>query len=89
MRDIGKGTGIYGFFGKEKRESLVKLDSRKNRGDKIRTCGLYVPNVALYQTEPHLAMMKGLTAMFRKIMALTRKNQCLCASRDSNPGHPD
>ena len=24
------------------------------RGDKIRTCGLYVPNVALYQTEPHL-----------------------------------
>ena len=26
------------------------------RGDKIRTCGLYVPNVALYQTEPHLVI---------------------------------
>ena len=24
------------------------------RGDVIRTHGLYVPNVALYQTEPHL-----------------------------------
>ena len=24
-----------------------------NRRDKIRTCGLYVPNVVLYQTEPH------------------------------------
>lgn len=24
------------------------------RGDKIRTCGPYVPNVVLYQTEPHL-----------------------------------
>ena len=28
--------------------------SQNGRGDKIRTCGLYVPNVALYQTEPHL-----------------------------------
>ncbi len=26
----------------------------KHRGDVIRTRGLYVPNVALYQTEPHL-----------------------------------
>ena len=24
-----------------------------NRSDRIRTCGLYVPNVALYQAEPH------------------------------------
>ena len=24
------------------------------RGDKIRTCDFHVPNVALYQTEPHL-----------------------------------
>ena len=24
------------------------------RGDKIRTCDFYVPNVALYQAEPHL-----------------------------------
>ncbi len=27
------------------------------RGDRIRTCGLYVPNVALYQTEPHLVII--------------------------------
>ena len=26
------------------------------RDDRIRTCGFYVPNVALYQTEPHLVM---------------------------------
>lgn len=31
--------GVYFFIG---------------RGDRIRTCGLHVPNVALYQTEPHL-----------------------------------
>ena len=24
-----------------------------SRRDRIRTCGLYVPNVALYQAEPH------------------------------------
>ena len=24
------------------------------RGDRIRTCGILVPNQALYQTEPHL-----------------------------------
>jgi hypothetical protein len=29
----------------------------KNRGDWIRTSGLHVPNVALYQTEPHLDML--------------------------------
>ena len=26
------------------------------RGDRIRTCDFYVPNVALYQAEPHLVM---------------------------------
>ena len=31
-------------------EPLISL----NRGDGIRTHDLYVPNVALYQTEPHL-----------------------------------
>ena len=32
----------------------IALKADFGRGDKIRTCGLYVPNVALYQTEPHL-----------------------------------
>ena len=27
------------------------------RGDRIRTCGLCVPNAALYQTEPHLVIL--------------------------------
>ena len=30
----------------------------KNRGDKIRTCDLSVPNAALHQTEPHLEKIK-------------------------------
>ena len=33
---------------------LSRLTTRPYRGDKIRTCGLCVPNAALYQTEPHL-----------------------------------
>ncbi len=28
-------------------------DYLSGRGDRIRTCGLLVPNQALYQTEPH------------------------------------
>ena len=34
------------------------------RGDKIRTCGLYVPNVALYQTEPHLVIFLFIEPLF-------------------------
>ena len=30
------------------------MNTRYGRGDKIRTCDFYVPNVALYQAEPHL-----------------------------------
>ena len=32
-----------------------------NRSDRIRTCGLYVPNVALYQTEPYSDIVAGAT----------------------------
>ena len=40
---------------KAKKKGLeIALKADFGRGDKIRTCGLYVPNVALYQTEPHL-----------------------------------
>ena len=41
-----------------------KAVSRKKygRGDGIRTHGLYVPNVALYQTEPHLDMCEKISA---------------------------
>lgn len=34
--------------------SIIIDTSFWNRGDKIRTCDFHVPNVALYQTEPHL-----------------------------------
>ena len=30
------------------------MSIQNGRGDKIRTCDFYVPNVALYQAEPHL-----------------------------------
>ena len=29
------------------------MDARAGRGDRIRTCGLCVPNATLYQAEPH------------------------------------
>ena len=35
--------------------SLLKIQQKDGRGDKIRTCDFYVPNVALYQAEPHPA----------------------------------
>ena len=34
----------------------LRIQAQPGRGDWIRTSGLYVPNVALYQTEPHLEM---------------------------------
>ena len=34
--------------------ALFKALTIDGRGDKIRTCDFYVPNVALYQAEPHL-----------------------------------
>ena len=33
-----------------------RVQAQPGRGDWIRTSGLYVPNVALYQAEPHLVM---------------------------------
>lgn len=33
------------------------LGSLIGRGDRIRTCGLFVPNEALYQAEPHLEVI--------------------------------
>ena len=34
--------------------TLKSVLGKHGRGDEIRTHDLYVPNVALYQTEPHL-----------------------------------
>ena len=34
--------------------ALFKALTIDGRDDKIRTCDFHVPNVALYQTEPHL-----------------------------------
>ena len=50
----GNRTRVYAVRGRR----LDRLTNRPyhvtNRGDKIRTCGLCVPNAALYQTEPRL-----------------------------------
>ena len=35
------------------KKEITNCNLLKHRSDKIRTCDLYVPNVALYQTEPH------------------------------------
>lgn len=45
------------IFAKKSPETLISQrfrGSHHHRGDKIRTCGLRVPNAALYQTEPRL-----------------------------------
>ena len=41
---------LFYFFEKEQAFDLLPV----GRGDKIRTCDPHVPNVVLYQTEPHL-----------------------------------
>ena len=38
---------------------LTAWPTGRNRGDKIRTCDLCVPNAALYQTEPRLDVFKA------------------------------
>ena len=49
---------IQPFLGNEKPPGQKDraAPERCGRGDWIRTSGLYVPNVALYQAEPHLVM---------------------------------
>ena len=42
------------------RKQLGACVSENGRGERIRTSGLYVPNVALYQAEPH-AVIRPLT----------------------------
>ncbi len=45
------------FWGYKNAHNKKVVSVKKyGRGDGIRTHGLYVPNVALYQTEPHLDM---------------------------------
>ena len=45
------------------------------RGDKIRTCDFYVPNVALYQAEPHL--VKYLIVLLAKYISKGRSGTSL------------
>ena len=49
-----KTPEFRGFFG----VASFKM-CKHGRGDRIRTCGFYVPNVALYQAEPHLDISSG------------------------------
>ena len=54
-RDAVTGRGRARRAGTKKpaRGRLFALHRLIGRGDRIRTCDLYVPNVALYQTELH------------------------------------
>ena len=46
-----------GYHWKKSPLSVDKSDFFHGRGDRIRTCGLCVPNAALYQTEPRLDIL--------------------------------
>ncbi len=59
MTDIAHCLGLC--RNKKEKASEIAFRSFFGRGDKIRTCDLYVPNVALYQTEPHLELIVGET----------------------------
>ena len=53
-RDLsGNRTRVYAVRGR-RLDRLTNRPYLPNRGDKIRTCDLCVPNAALYQTEPRL-----------------------------------
>ena len=56
------------------------------RGDKIRTCDFYVPNVALYQAEPHL-VMKLFEALRALPVAVPEICCLLFASPNFDRGH--
>jgi hypothetical protein len=45
------------IFAKKKSSQAMQSLRRTGRGDRIRTCGLFVPNEALYQAEPHLDVL--------------------------------
>ena len=52
----GNRTRVYGVRGRR----LDRLTNGPvNRGDRIRTCDLCVPNAALYQTEPRLDVLSN------------------------------
>ena len=64
MEKIGEVVSVNGDYAevvikKESAETLVKSRTLapSNRSDVIRTRDLYVPNVALYQAEPHSAII--------------------------------
>ena len=65
MLSLSDGTGSYKEHKNYKRKQIIFIKRKApnaicasrlstGRGDRIRTCGLYVPNVALHQTELHL-----------------------------------
>ena len=48
---------------------LTAWPTGRNRGDKIRTCDLCVPNAALYQTEPRLDVLERLfCAVYQRLV---------------------
>ena len=48
------------------------MDARAGRGDRIRTCGLCVPNATLYQAEPH-PVTQNILSYFQNFVYPKRK----------------
>ena len=63
----GNRTRVYGVRGRR----LDRLTNGPvNRGDRIRTCDLCVPNAALYQTEPRLDYVRKYNPQSKKCQHL-------------------
>ena len=66
----GNRTRVYGVRGRR----LDRLTNGPvNRGDRIRTCDLCVPNAALYQTEPRLVTATVYQRLRYNIMSAEKK----------------
>ena len=63
LRDFMAGSNpVVSVCKHEKTAPIFMSTVAYGRGDRIRTCGLFVPNEALYQAEPHLDFLFFLAA---------------------------
>ena len=62
---------------------MPPVTMKSGRGERIRTSGLYVPNVALYQTKLHPEICKFYDRPFESylILAVAQRLQRICQVR--------
>ena len=75
------------YFSENQRRKAAPSFFDFGRDDKIRTCDFYVPNVALYQTEPHL-VIKLFLAPRALPVAVTASRFARCCSRSATAATP-